>query len=273
MTQETLDLLRCPCGDSKLRLTDDVRQDGRVVSGILRCSACGSAFPIEGGIARLVPRTGAEPTDDEARKASEMKARDAQVSDYDRMSFLKLLGRFETPMALRRLRIPPGGRLLEAGSGTGRMTSRFAREASRVVAVDFSIESLKVNREKLSRAGIGNVDLAQADICALPFADGSFDRVVSCQVLEHVPSEAARVKAVAELARVCADGGRVVITAYQHSIFTRLFAQKTGEHEGGIYYYRFSKQELGDLLSTALDLKSITRSLIYVHMALAEKTK
>ena len=59
------------------------------------------------------------------------------------------------------------------------MTREFAGRCSRLIAVDYSFESLRVNAAKLRDAGIQNVDLVQADICHLPFRRDTFDRTVS----------------------------------------------------------------------------------------------
>ena len=126
---------------------------------------------------------------------------------------------------------------------------------------------LRVNRKKLRGDGLGHLPLVQADLCHLPFADGVFDRVVSCQVLEHVPGEAARRQAVSELARVVRTGGTLALSAYKHSLFTRAFAKKEGQHDGGIPFFRFTRRELRALLATAFEVQSVTGVLVYIYLA------
>src|SRR5262249_12123465 len=149
----------------------------------------------EGGIARLLPGglsaeppTAARDSVEAERKRSEMAARDAQVDAYDRMRGLALFGKIEIPVTLAQMNLRPDDVLLEAGCGTGRLTPTFARRCRSVLAVDFSLESLRVCRRKLQAAGVTNADLIQADVCALPFRSGLFSNVVSCQVLEHIPT-------------------------------------------------------------------------------------
>jgi len=205
------------------------------------------------------------------KKRSEMAARDEQVGAYDKMKNLALFGKVEIPVTLAQLKPQPSDLLLEAGCGTGRMTAIFSQKVARLVSVDFSLESLRVCRRKLEAAGIENVDLIQADVCALPFETERFDRVVSCQVLEHLPTPESRARMIAELARVVKSGGRVVLSAYQHSLLTRLFGQKEGMHDGGIPYFRFSRRELSELLGQNLRVRGMTGALVYHYLARCEK--
>jgi ubiquinone/menaquinone biosynthesis C-methylase UbiE len=250
-----------------------VRTEGVIERGVLTCPGCGSRYGIESAIARMLPgglgdQTVVETASEEVeRKRSEMAARDAQVEDYDKMRGLAMFSHIEIPVTMKMLDLQPNDLLLEAGCGTGRMTLRFAAACKDQMAVDFSFESLRVCRRKLVAAGVRNVDLVQADVCALPFRSERFDRVVSCQVLEHIPTPDSRERMISEIARTVKPGGRVVLSAYQHSLFTRLFGHKEGEHEGGIYYYRFHRPELRALLGRHLKVEQITGALVYHYLA------
>lgn len=214
-----------------------------------------------------------DPGDETARKLSEMQARDEQIEDYDRMWYLNLFGKVEVPLTLRYLSLHKHHTLLEAGCGTGRMTLDFASKCDRLVSADFSWESLRVCARKLREAGVTNVDLIQADICHLPLRTEIFDRVVSCQVLEHIPSHESRQCAVNDLSRVLMRDGRLVISAYQHSLLTRLFGKKEGEHTGGIYFYRFGRDEFRQLLARSINVESITGMMVYHYIASCKKSK
>lgn len=263
-------LLRCVNGcDSPLAQNHDS----------LSCPSCSRDYPIKDGIIRMLPNSlcggqeGSVSSDEHAdvRKRSEMKARDAQVGDYDRMWYLNLFGAIEIPMTLGYLSPEPHHTMLEAGCGTGRMTRSFAERCDQLVSIDFSLESLKVNARKLHHHGVKNVLLVQADLCRLPFKTNAFDRVVSCQVLEHIPTPRSREAAVGELARVLDSGGTLVLSAYQHSLLTKLFGQKEGEHEGGIPFFRFERAELRALLERELKVEHITGKLVYHYTACCRK--
>jgi ubiquinone/menaquinone biosynthesis C-methylase UbiE len=203
-------------------------------------------------------------------KAGEMRARDEQAEDYDKMWMLNLFSVVEIPLTLKYLGLEQSHLLLEAGCGTGRMTREFAKHAKEVVSVDFSWESLQRCKRKLTDAGVTNVHLLQADICRLPFASNQFDRVVSCQVLEHVP-QAHHQNAARDLGRVLRKGGQLALSAYQYNIFCKMKHDKSGFHDGGIPYYRFDKQELRELLSTSLRVERMTGALAYHYLARCRK--
>jgi ubiquinone/menaquinone biosynthesis C-methylase UbiE len=263
MQHSLLPILIAPDGGS-LTLTVHEQIDDEIIEGSLT-DALGRVYPIEEGIPRMLPENLLE-----AQK-SEMAARDAQVEAYDRMTFLNWFGKIEIPMTLRALSPRAEDRLLEAGCGTGRMTRILAGQVRELVAIDFSFESLRVNRKKLRDAGVTNVHLVQADLCHLPFQSGAFNRIVSCQVLEHVPDEQARSAAISELGRVSKPQSTLALSAYQHSFFTRCFGAKQGAHEGGIPFFRFTKGELREVLETSYSVQSITGSLVYLYLASCRK--
>ena len=264
MLPSLLPLLVSPETSGPLSLAVRQRIGEEIVDGSLTDSA-GHTYPIQDGIPRLLPRELLE-----AQK-SEIAARDAQVDAYDAMAFLNVFGRVEIPLTLRALRPCPTDRLLEAGCGTGRMTSILSQTVRETVSIDFSFESLRVNRRKLQAAGAPNVHLVQADLCRLPFAADGFDRVVSCQVLEHIPGPEARTAAVASLARVLRPGGTLALSAYKHSLLTRAFSQKEGRHDGGIPFFRFTRTELRDTLAGEFQVHSITGALVYLYLARCSK--
>jgi ubiquinone/menaquinone biosynthesis C-methylase UbiE/uncharacterized protein YbaR (Trm112 family) len=276
MRAETLALLRCPAGCAcPLDVEREDGGSGALEEGLLRCTVCGAGYRVEEGIAAMLPAAlrseAAAPCPEVRHKRSEMAARDAQVESYDRMRGLALFGKLELPLTLGALRPRATDRILEAGCGTGRMTREFAARCGSLVAIDFSWESLRVCRRKLQAAGVGNVDLIQADVCRLPFVSGAFDRVVSCQVLEHVPTPESRAEMVRELGRTARPGAVVVVSAYRDSPMMRTFAGKEGRHAGGIYFYRFRRAELRSLLSSSLRVERITGALVYHFLARCRK--
>lgn len=107
--------------------------------------------------------------------------------------------------------VDPGVRVLDIGTGTGAMLPVFGAAAQLTVALDNS-EAMLARAEALCRReGLDSVSLCNADVGALPFADGAFDAVNCSMVLHHVANPGA---ALAEMARVTRPGGRVMITAF-----------------------------------------------------------
>jgi ArsR family transcriptional regulator len=99
------------------------------------------------------------------------------------------------------------GRLVDVGTGTGRMIELFGPRASQSIGIDRSSDMLRLARVKLQAAGIAS-SLRQGDMYSLPLADESADTIVIHQVLHYAHSPAA---AVEEAARVLAPGGTLLV--------------------------------------------------------------
>ncbi len=110
----------------------------------------------------------------------------------------------------RALGDAPLGRLIDVGTGTGRMIELFAPAAAQALGVDRSPEMLRLARVKLALAGLA-ADLRQGDMYALPLSSGAADTVIVHQVLHYAQNPAA---AVAEAARLLAPGGRLLIADF-----------------------------------------------------------
>lgn len=104
----------------------------------------------------------------------------------------------------------PVGRLVDLGTGTGRMLELFGADASRALGVDRSPEMLRLARAKLAEA-MPAAELRQGDLTALPLNDGIADTVILHQVLHFVPQPAT---ALAEAGRLVANGGRMLIVDF-----------------------------------------------------------
>jgi ubiquinone/menaquinone biosynthesis C-methylase UbiE len=104
----------------------------------------------------------------------------------------------------------PLGRLVDVGTGTGRMIELFGPRASQAIGIDRSSEMLRLARVKLEAAGIHS-SLRQGDMYALPLDDGTADSVIIHQVLHYAHSPAA---AIAEAARVLAPGGTLLVVDF-----------------------------------------------------------
>jgi ArsR family transcriptional regulator len=102
------------------------------------------------------------------------------------------------------------GRLVDIGTGTGRMIELFGPRASQAVGIDRSSEMLRLARVKLEAAGIAS-SLRQGDMYALPLGDHSADSIIVHQVLHYAHSPAV---AIAEAARVLAPGGTLLIVDF-----------------------------------------------------------
>jgi ubiquinone/menaquinone biosynthesis C-methylase UbiE len=104
----------------------------------------------------------------------------------------------------------PLGRLVDIGTGTGRMIELFGPRSSQATGIDRSSEMLRLARVKLEAAGIAS-SLRQGDMYALPLADESADSIIIHQVLHYAHSPAS---AIAEAARVLAPGGTLLVVDF-----------------------------------------------------------
>jgi SAM-dependent methyltransferase len=115
----------------------------------------------------------------------------------------------EHRIALRMLSIAPGDRVLDVACGPGNFSRDFAVAASEglVVGVDASPTMLAT---AVRETDAPNVAYLRCDASALPFRDGGFDAVCCFAALYLIEEP---MRAVAEIARVLAPGGRVALLA------------------------------------------------------------
>lgn len=95
--------------------------------------------------------------------------------------------------------------VLDLGCGNGRHAMYFAREGFTAAGIDISETAIEWAKDWASREGL-TIDFRVGDISRLPFADQSFDAIVSHGVLDHIPMQQAR-SAMVEAARVLGPNG------------------------------------------------------------------
>ena len=149
-----------------------------------------------------------------------------------------------------RLGVGPGDIVLDLGCGFGRHAFEAARRGAFVVALDAGPDEVAQVRATVG-AMVEAGELAsdhpatavQGDALALPFADGTFDRVIASEVLEHIPDD---VAAMRELARVLKPGGAMAVTVPRCAPETVNWALSDEYHDtpgGHVRIYRRSTLE------------------------------
>lgn len=202
------------------------------------------------------------------KKRSKLKSLRPEVAEsgagtfYDRIAKLydfsfRINGYGRSMESYLRKNLPalePGARILDAGCGTGMMTMALLKTLQpgvKITAIDLSHSSLSTARKaSKGRKSYGhNVSFTQADMLALPFADHSFDMIVTSGALEYVPLN----DGLGEIARVIAPGGyllhlpvqptpvsRVLEHLFQFKVHSPLdIAHQTNRFFNVVTYYRF----------------------------------
>jgi SAM-dependent methyltransferase len=108
-------------------------------------------------------------------------------------------------------RIEPGAHVLDLGCGAGTDTlvaAQMVGPEGRVVGIDMTPEMLAKARASAEEMGLGHVELVEGEAETLPFADESFDVVISNGVIDLIPDKDA---VFSELARVLRPGGYIQV--------------------------------------------------------------
>ena len=135
-----------------------------------------------------------------------------------RRSFEKQAGLFvgeDSPFARRPASalawlepLDPDMIVLDVACGAAHAAEQAAPYVRQIVGVDVTPALLELGADRLREAGVTNVLLQEGNATELSFLDASFDLVMCRGAMHHFADPGA---AVAEMARVCKDGGRVVV--------------------------------------------------------------
>lgn len=138
---------------------------------------------------------------------------DEVAAGYDRTNTVLSLGndRLWRIATTRAIAPRPGQRILDLAAGTGASSVSLARSGAEVVAGDFSPGMIAEGRRR--HGDVPNLSFAAADAMDLPFEDDTFDAVTISFGLRNVNDPK---KALAEMLRVTAPGGRLVICEFSH---------------------------------------------------------
>ncbi len=137
-----------------------------------------------------------------------------QARSYDLHVALMTLGRGRAlrERTIKLARITPGEHVLDVGCGTGEITMRAKARSGptgSVAGIDPAPEMIAVARQKAARAGL-DVDYRVAAVETMPFADATFDVVMSSLMMHHLPEDL-KPRALAEIRRVLKPSGRLVV--------------------------------------------------------------
>jgi SAM-dependent methyltransferase len=132
----------------------------------------------------------------------DLDSRDALVTKARRGVFARLLDE----------QLPRPALVLEAGCGTGQLTNFLGMGWGRtVIGADLCLNSLRLAKSFRDRCSIANAQFVQMNLFRPPFADGTFDMVVSNGVLHHTSDPLGGFQSIA---RKVKPGGLVIIGLY-----------------------------------------------------------
>jgi SAM-dependent methyltransferase len=144
--------------------------------------------------------------------------------------------------------IEHGDRVLDVGCGTGALTMLVARRSSSVVGGDISSHSVQTARRSSGFSkNKSNVDFVISDASALPFIPGSFDKVVSYCVLEHIPKWK---QALRNMHDCLSCGGTLVISVDSLDLIDDPYLKEKHAREYSVFKY-FDRKTLEEALKEA----------------------
>ncbi|HEX5164396.1 MAG TPA: class I SAM-dependent methyltransferase [Thermomicrobiales bacterium] len=170
---------------------------------------------------------------------AEVRARFYEALDRAYPDRSNTYGNWNVPvMLLREIeRLPRELRVLEIGAGGGFFAVELGRRGfSDLTLSDFTATTLAALRERLPEARLVGADGAQ-----LPFRDGSFDVVISTDVIEHIPEADQHI---AEVARILAPSGRYYVKTPNRPL-AEAFYRLRGMHDA--YFWHPSMFSAGEL--------------------------
>ncbi|HET9223529.1 MAG TPA: methyltransferase domain-containing protein [Roseiflexaceae bacterium] len=183
-------LLQCPtCGSRELLVTD---------AGV-HCAACRNDYPRHDGYLDLMPRSV------EFGYVSKYVSEEQELADeldFRELAPPLLAAGVRDRALARLLDFQPTDIALDSGCGTAKHAVWNADRVRLMVGADPAT--------LFADAAIERVALAKADARRLPFADSSFDKAFSIDVLEHFPRDVIDAY-LAETARVLRPGGRMLV--------------------------------------------------------------
>jgi len=166
-----------------------------------------------------------------------------------------LVKEYESRLIMEMLKPAPGERILDAGCGTGMFTRDLLAAGAAVTGLDLSLPMLR-------RAGIKAADrpflMVGGDLRRLPFAENSFDKVVSVTAIEFIEDAKG---AVGELFRVTRPRGRIVVAS-----LNRLspWAVRRTENAGkGHTLFRHARFRSPDEMTTLAPTNCLIRTAIH----------
>jgi len=162
--------------------------------------------------------------------------------------------------------ITPEDKVLDLGCGNGRFYELLRERMVDYVGVDSSEQLIQIAKQKYP-----DLEFRVTDALDLPFADDSFDKVVSVAVLHHIPSKKYRQKFMAEAGRVLKKGGILIITVWD--LWKKKKIKKMIFKYGLLKLFGLTKLDFKDILYPWKNSKGEVVTKRYFHCFKPEELK
>ncbi len=201
MHLDLLEILRCPECAKPLDVEGEHAAGVEVDTATLRCRGCRAAYPVLNGIPRFVPAENyASSFGWQWNRFPRTQLDSHSGVPITRNRFFAQSGWTATELN--------GKRVLDVGCGAGRFAEVSLATGARLVAVDYS-SAVDVCRSNLGADA--RLDVVQADMYRLPFAEGVFDYVYCFGVVQHTPDPG---RGFQSLIAPLKSGGRIAVDVY-----------------------------------------------------------
>ena len=244
-----IDYIRC-CNDCDsewiIKADSSSAATNYIVTGRIICQQCGATYYIKDGIVDLY--TSIPHKNKQSLFKQKTKNNMAKNTGHTSGKTEDIIDEMEISSTLKRLQPLTGKTVLELGCGTGRFTLRLADRCKKVLAVDFSRESLLASIKNLDQSK-GTVGMIQADVNKLALKPNSFDLALST-LYSNLPTLEIRTASTRKVHNAVKTGGKYVLTAHHHDIRQRIKKiPAEGQYDNGIYYRNFTPSLLKGELS------------------------
>lgn len=173
----------------------------------------------------------------------EILLRNTQAYEYDNF-FIKTRGIFGYTAQIRTvlLHLDPqkGDSILDAGCGTGLYSSEIAKKAKSILAVDFSLKSIEILREKINKYNLSNIQTLIGDLALISLPKNYFDKAVSVEVLQHIPTQDKKNLALKNIFSSLKPKGKFIMVVYRYGGWIKPPNPQEEFDHGGVGLYRFA---------------------------------